>query len=126
MKEMIFESELRILEVLWDEGDTMAKDLAIKLNESIAWNKSTTYTIIKKCIDKGLVERLETGFIMCRATITKEEARKRESEILVDKMFEGSSDLLIASLLGGSKITTSQIEKLRHMVSLSSANGQEI
>ena len=115
MKNMIFESELKVLEVLWSEGDTTARDLAIKLNESTAWSKTTTYTVIKKCIDKGLIERLGTNFT-CRATITREEAQKNESEILVDKMFDGSSDLLVASLLGGSKITTSQVDKLRCMV----------
>jgi len=115
MKNMIFESELKVLEVLWSEGDTTAKDLAIKLNKSTAWSKTTTYTVIKKCVDKGLVERLGTNFL-CRAMITKEEAQKQESEILADKMFDGCSDLLIASLLGGSNMTTLQIDKLRRMV----------
>lgn len=115
MKNMIFESELKVLEVLWNEGDTTAKDLAIKLKASTDWSKTTTYTVIKKCIDKGLIERLGTNF-MCRATITKEEAQKQESEILANKMFGGSSNLLIASLLGGSKITTSQVDKLRNVV----------
>jgi predicted transcriptional regulator len=114
MKKMIFESELKVLEVLWNEGDTTAKDLAIKLKESTAWSKTTTYTVIKKCVDKGLIERLGTNF-MCRVKITREEAQKQESEILANKMFDGSSDLLIASLLGGSKMTSSQIDKLRRM-----------
>ena len=115
MKNMLFESELKVLEVLWRNGDTTAKNLAIALNKSTAWSKTTTYTVIKKCIGKGLIERLGYNFT-CRALITKEEARKRESEILADKMFDGSSDLLIASLLGGSKMTTSQVDKLRNMV----------
>ena len=115
MKNMIFESELKVLEVLWHEGDTTAKDLALRLNESTGWSKTTTYTVIKKCIDKGLIERLGTNF-MCRAVITQEAARKQESEILANKMFGGSSDLLIASLLGGSKMTASQVDKLRNMV----------
>lgn len=105
MKNMIFESELKVLETLWDEGDLRAKDLATKLNASTSWCKTTTYTVIKTCIKKGLIERLGTNFT-CRATITREEARKREAEILVDKMFDGSTDKLIASLLGGSKTDT--------------------
>jgi len=115
MKKTIFESELKILEILWNEGDMTAKDLAGRLNESTAWSRTTSYTIIKKCIEKGLVERLGDDYT-CRALITKEEAQKLESEILVDKMFDGSSDLLIASLLGNNKITTVQIEKLRNIV----------
>jgi predicted transcriptional regulator len=115
MKNMIFESELKVLEVLWKKGDTTAKELAVELKASTDWSKTTTYTVVKKCIDKGLIERLGTNFT-CRAAITKEEAQKKESEILADKMFGGSSDLLIASLLGGDKMTSSQVDKLRNMV----------
>ena len=97
MKSTIFESELKVLEVLWSEGDTTAKDLAIKLNESTAWSKTTTYTVIKKCVDKGLIERLGTNFT-CRALITREDAQKHEIDILVNKMFGGHSDLLIELL----------------------------
>jgi predicted transcriptional regulator len=100
---------------LWNEGDTTAKDLAIKLKESTEWEKTTTYTVIKKCIEKGLIERLGTNFI-CRAIITREEAQKKEAEILANKMFGGSSGLLISSLLGGSKMTPSQLDTLRSMV----------
>ena len=104
MKSTIFESELKVLEVLWNEGDTTAKDLAIKLNESTAWSKTTTYTVIKKCVDKGLIERLGTNFT-CRAMITREEAQKHETELLINKMFGGCSDSLI-ELLDRSKTTT--------------------
>ena len=99
MKDILYESELRVLEVLWNEGDITVKDLASKLNESIAWSKTTSYTMIKKCTEKGLVERSGTKtHYMCRALITREEAQKKEAERLADKMFDGSSDLLISSL----------------------------
>jgi len=114
MKNMIFESELKVLELLWTEGEMTAKELAVKLKESTDWSKTTSYTVIKKCVEKGLVERLGTNFT-CRVVITQEEAQKQESELLADKMFGGSSDLLIASLLGSGKMTTSQIDKLRSM-----------
>lgn len=115
MKNIIFESELKVLEILWNEGDTTAKDLANKLKESIDWTNTTTLQVIRRCNAKGLVERTKTNF-MYRATITREEAEKQESEILVDKMLDDSSDLLLASLLGGSKLAPSQINALRQIV----------
>lgn len=116
MKNMIFESELKILELLWleEEGSMTAKELAVKLKESTGWSKTTSYTVIKKCVEKGLVERSGTDFT-CRVMISREEAQKQESELLAAKMFGGSSDLLIASLLGSGKMTASQIDKLRSM-----------
>jgi len=115
MKKMIYESELKIMKILWNEGDTSAKNLAKKLNQSTDWSTTTTYTIIKKCIEKGLIERRGDKFT-CHALITKEEAQKKEAKILADKMFNGSSDLLIASLLGGNNMSDLQIKALRNMI----------
>jgi len=115
MKEMIFKSELRVLEVLWNNGDMIAKDVATYLNETTGWSRTTSYTIIRKCVNKGLIVRLEPDYV-CRAVITREEAQQQELEILADKMFDGSPDLLIASLLGGSKMTATQIDGVRKMV----------
>ena len=54
----LFDSEIKVMEVLWKEGDLTAKQLADILSEKIGWNKNTTYTVIKKCISKGAIERL--------------------------------------------------------------------
>ena len=53
----LFDSEWKVMEVLWRENDRTAKELSLRLAESIGWNKNTTYTVIKKCIDKGAIER---------------------------------------------------------------------
>ena len=68
MEFKLFDSELKVMDILWKEGDTSAKEIAEKLNEQVGWSKTTTYTVIKKCIDKGAVGRSEPGFI-CRARI---------------------------------------------------------
>lgn len=112
MKEMIFDSELKVLKILWKEGDVVARVLAAKLNESTGWSKTTTYTVLRRCIDKGLILRLGYDFT-CRAALTEEEARQSEIEILAHRLFDGSSDLLVASLLGKSKITAEQVGALR-------------
>ena len=55
MEIKLFDSELKVMDILWKEGDTSAKEIAEKLNEQVGWSKTTTYTVIKKCIDKGAV-----------------------------------------------------------------------
>ena len=101
--DMLFESELKVLGVLWDEGDMIAKDLTNKLRKLTGWQITTSYTVIKRCVAKGLVERVGINF-MCRALITREEAREHEIKILTDKMFNGSLDLLLVSLLRENKM----------------------
>lgn len=49
----LFDSELKVMDVLWKEGDTPAKDIAKVLTSELGWNVNTTYTLIKRCIKKA-------------------------------------------------------------------------
>ena len=49
----LFDSELRVMKVLWERGDTTAKEISNILAGSVGWNMNTTYTVIKKCVAKG-------------------------------------------------------------------------
>ena len=86
----LFDSEWKVMEVLWRENDLTAKEVSLRLAESIGWNKNTTYTVIKKCIDKGAIERREPNFV-CHAAITKAQAQKEEADSLLDKVFASPS-----------------------------------
>lgn len=111
----LFDSELKVMDVLWREGDLPAKAIARTLTEEIGWNVNTTYTLIKRCIAKEAIERSEPGF-MCRALVSKEQVQQEETQELIDKVFDGSADKLFASLLGGRRISREQIEQLRRMI----------
>lgn len=111
----LFDSELKIMNVLWDNGDTPAKRIAEILLDETEWSKTTTYTVIKKCIDKGAVKRTEPNFI-CHAEITRQEAREYETEELINKMYGGSADMLVASLLDSKKLSREEIDRLKELV----------
>ena len=53
----LFDSELKVMEVLWREGDATAKHISDVLREEAGWNINTTYTLIKRCMKKGAIER---------------------------------------------------------------------
>jgi predicted transcriptional regulator len=111
----LFDSEIKVMDVLWREGDVVAKHIAEILTDQIGWNKNTTYTVIKKCVDKGALERKEPNFL-CHAIISKEQAQESEVNELVDKLFDGSADLLFASLIDRKVLPTDVAEKLRDIV----------
>lgn len=111
----LFDSELKVMDVLWREGDLPAKAIARTLTEEIGWNVNTTYTLIKRCIAKEAIERSEPGF-MCHALVSKEQVQQEETQQLIDKVFDGSADKLFASLLGGRRISREQLERLRSMI----------
>ena len=55
----LFDSELKVMDVLWRLGDRTAKEISSILGEETGWNVNTTYTVIKKCVAKGAVRRSE-------------------------------------------------------------------
>jgi BlaI family penicillinase repressor len=116
MEIKLYDSELKIMDVLWREGDTTAKRISDILREQVGWNINTTYTLIKRCIAKGAVERREPNFV-CHALIAKERVQEQETTELINKVFDGSADLLFASLLNRKNLTVREVERLKQIVS---------
>lgn len=110
-----FDSELKVMDVLWKEGDKTAKQISEILGEKIGWNVNTTYTVIKKCITKGAIERTEPNFV-CHALIGKEEVQQAEANDLIEKIFDGSADKLFAALIGSRSMSQEEIERLKKLV----------
>ena len=118
----LFDSELKLMAFVWDHGELSAKALAALCAGQTGWSKTTTYTVIKKCIDKGALGRHDPGFI-CRALVSREEAQQMETDELIDKLYDGSADLLVASLLSRNQLSADQIERLRGIIG---AHGQKV
>ena len=49
----LYDSELNIMEYLWRTGEASAKEIAAEMAQTVGWSKTTTYTVLKKCVDKG-------------------------------------------------------------------------
>ena len=111
----LFDSELKVMDVLWKRGDTPAKEIAQVLTAELGWNVNTTYTLIKRCISKGAIQRSEPGFL-CHALIPKSAVQEAETDELINKVYDGSADKLFAALLSRKQLSPQQIEKLRQIV----------
>jgi len=111
----LFDSELKVMNVLWKEGDTTARHIAKILADEVGWNVNTTYTLIKRCIKKGAIARSEPGF-MCHALVSQEQVQEAETDELIHKVYNGSADQLFAALLGRKKLSVEQIEALKQIV----------
>ena len=111
----LHDSELKVMDVLWREGEIPAQRVAEILENEVGWNVNTTYTLIKRCIKKEAIARTDPGF-HCRALIPKEAVQEAETDELINKIYDGSADKLFAALLGRKKLTAEQIERLRDIV----------
>ncbi len=115
MDHKLFDSELKVMDVLWREGDSTAKHISDVLKAEVGWSMNTTYTLIKRCMKKGAIARSEPNF-MCHALIPKEEVQEAETDELINKIYDGSVDKLFAALLGRKKLSEGQIEQLKAIV----------
>jgi len=115
MKEKLFDSEAKVMEILWKEGPLPAKEISLIAADQIGWNKNTTYTVIKKLEAKGFIRRDEPGF-MCTPLITETDIRKNETSSLLKRFFGGSRKALFSALIEGEELTESEIEELKDMI----------
>lgn len=115
MKGKLFDSELKVMELLWREGEATARELAEELGRAVGWSKTTTYTVLKKCVDKGAVAREDPGF-RCRPLVSREEVRAAETDQLINRLYGGSADRLVASLLDGKRLSAAEIARLKELV----------
>ena len=115
MKEKLFDSELKIMEILWENAPLSAKQISLIAAERIGWNKNTTYTVIKKLADKGFIARTEPGFI-CTPLVSKGQMQNVEAASLVKKLFGGSRQALFSALLEDEPLTEDEIGALRELI----------
>ena len=111
----VFDSELKVMDALWKEGDLTAGQIAKILNEQTGWNRNTTYTVIGKLIDKGAIQRLGEDFL-CRALITKKQVQRHEAKELIDKLFDGSAEVFLSAFLSGKALSKEKRERLKQIV----------
>jgi predicted transcriptional regulator len=110
----LFDSELKIMDIVWDKEPVSAKEIALIASETIGWNKNTTYTIIKKLIEKNAIERTEPSFI-CTSLVKKEDVQKAETQNLIDKLYNGSKKAFFAAFIEDN-ISEDELEVLKKLI----------
>ena len=111
----LFDSELKVMELIWAHEPISAKELSILAEKDFGWNKNTTYTVIKKIEAKGYIQRNDPGFI-CVSLITKQEVRESETRTLINKLFGGSKKALFSALIEDEELTQDEIDALRKLI----------
>ena len=109
----IFESEYRFCLILWESEPISQSELAKICKEKLGWSRTTTYTVIKRLCERGVVKN-ESSIIT--ALVSKDEAQKAEIDELVEKKFEGSLPAFIAAFTKHKELSASEIEEIRRII----------
>ena len=110
----LFDSELKIMDIVWEKEPVSAKEISLVAADTIGWNKNTTYTIIKKLIEKNILARNEPNFI-CTSLVKKEEVQKAETMNLIDRFFSGSKKAFFAAFIE-ENISEDELAELKKLI----------
>ena len=109
----IFESEYRFCLVLWENEPVSSGELAKLCKEKLGWSRTTTYTVIKRLCERGVVKNENT---VVTSLVSKEEAQKAEIDEIVEKKFEGSLPAFIAAFTKHKNLSEKDIEEIRSII----------
>lgn len=109
----VFESEYRFCLILWEHEPIKSSKLVNLCKEQLGWKPTTTYTVIKRLSERGVLKNENT---IVSALVTKDEVQAAEIDELVEKKFEGSLPAFIAAFTKHQKISEDEIDEVQRMI----------
>ena len=109
----IFESEYRFCLILWEHEPINSTKLAALCKEQLGWSKATTYTVIRRLAERGVLKNENTTV---SSLISKEQAQQSELQNVMEKTFEGSVPAFIAAFANCQKLTQEDISQLESLI----------
>ncbi len=117
----IFESEYRFCLILWERSPIRSKELVTLAAERLGWKSTTTYTVIKRLSERGVLKN-ENSIVT--ALVTKEEVQEAELNEMVEKTFEGSLPAFVAAFTKHQSMTQKEIDEVQAMINRFRRNGE--
>ena len=109
----IFESEYRFCLILWKNEPIASAQLAKLCKDELGWSRTTTYTVIKRLSERGVVKNENTTVT---SLISKEEAQVSQMDEMLEKTFEGSIPAFIAAFAKREKLSDKEVEEIRRII----------
>lgn len=109
----VFESEYRFCLILWENEPIKSSKLVDICREQLGWKPTTTYTVIKRLSERGVLKNENT---MVTSLVTKEQIQASQLKEMVEKTFEGSLPAFIAAFAKHQKLTEKEIDEVQNMI----------
>lgn len=109
----VFESEYRFCLILWRNEPINSTKLAKLCKKELGWSRTTTYTVIKRLSDRGVVKN-ENATVT--ALVSKEEVQLSQMEEMMEKTFEGSLPAFLAAFARRQALSQEEEEEIRRII----------
>lgn len=107
------ETESRFVELVWRKEPVSSGELVLLCEKELNWKKSTTYTVLRRLCQKGILKNEEA---VVTSVIKKEEYMARCSEQIVEDTFEGSLPQFVAAFMSRKKLSRKQIDEIQKLI----------
>ena len=108
-----FESEYRFCLILWEQEPVKSSELVRLCQERLGWKPTTTYTVIKRLSERGVVKNENS---VVTALVSREQVQAAEIDELVEKKFGGSLPAFVAAFTKHGRITEKEIDQVQRMI----------
>lgn len=109
----LFDAEYRFMSIIWDNEPINSTMLSKVTEDILGWKKSTTYNMIKKLAEKGLLINQNATV---KSLIKREQVQKHESEAIIEKSFDGSLPAFLTAFLDNKKISEKEALELKRII----------
>lgn len=109
----VFESEYRFCLILWEHEPVKSKELVRLCQDQLGWKSTTTYTVIKRLAERGVLKNENT---IVTSLVSKDEVQAAEIDELVEKKFAGSLPAFLAAFTRHQKLTDEDIDQVQAMI----------
>lgn len=109
----VHESEYRFCLILWEHEPVKSKELVRLCQEELGWKATTTYTVIKRLSERGVLKNENT---IVTSLVSKDQVQAAEIDEFVEKKFEGSLPAFIAAFTKHQKISDAEIDVVQAMI----------
>lgn len=109
----VFESEYRFCLILWEHEPINSTELVKLCKEQLGWSKGTTYTVIRRLAERGVLKNEDT---IVSSLISKEETQIAEIDELMEKRFDGSLPAFIAAFTKQQNLNEEQLAEIMRII----------
>ncbi|MDD2447501.1 MAG: BlaI/MecI/CopY family transcriptional regulator [Tissierellia bacterium] len=109
----LHDAEFKFTSLIWEYEPINSTELVRLCADKLGWKKSTSYTVLKKLCNRGILQNQDT---VVTALVKQEDVQKYESNTVIEKSFDGSLPKFLTSFLGQRKITEKEAEELKQII----------
>ena len=109
----VFESEYRFCLILWEHEPIKSSELVNLCKEQLGWKPTTTYTVIKRLSERGVLKNEKT---IVSSLVSKDEIQASQIDEIVEKTFEGSLPAFVAAFTKKQRLSDEELDEVQRMI----------